>query len=129
MNPRRINKTGTKPGSGMTPLTRRRALGWIAAAPAAAALAPGALAVEEIKTGFQNIDDVGSVSSSGKGSPDIECVLKGEKELTRKERARLRKNAPGVEGALRTLREFDLPGDVEPAINFRATRSVRGGRE
>ncbi len=111
-------------------LPRRVALRWLAAAPAAAAFATAALGQAEIKTGFEDIDAEASGESRwrrGKaGSKLAECVVKSEKELSRKERAKLAENVKSLEEALKTLREHELPHDVEPAFTFRALRS--GGR-
>lgn len=111
-------------------LPRRVALRWLAAAPAAAAFVTTALGQAEIKTGFEDIDADTSGESrrgSGKaGSKFAECVVKNEKELSRKERANLAENVKGLEEALKTLRDHELPDDVEPAFTFRALRS--GGR-
>ena len=89
-----------------------------------------ALGQAEIKTGYEDIDadtaGEGWFRRKKKGSRFAECVASGEKELSRKERARLLENVEGLEEALRKIREHDLPDDVEPAFTFRALRS--GGR-
>jgi len=111
-------------------LPRRVAIRWLAAAPAAAALVSTALGQAEIKTGFEDIDAETSGESwlrrKKGGSRLAECIADGEKDLSRKERARLLENAEGLEEALRKIREHDLPDDVEPAFTFRALKS--GGR-
>jgi len=108
-------------------LTRRKALGWIAAAPAAAAVAPAVLAQYE-ETGF---DDLGGPPEQPREVPrdasdDIKCLVKNEDELSRKERRDLADNLKGLQEALDKLRDFDLADDVEPAMAFRALRAAPG---
>jgi len=106
-------------------LSRRSALTWIAAAPAVAAAGGAVLGSEEAKTGAAKPE---TPPAPTKPSPYARFVAKDEKALTGKERDQLLKQAPGLEGALKKLREFDLGDAVEPAINFLALRSPKGGR-
>jgi len=107
--------------------TRRKALGWIAAAPAAAAIAPGLLAQEE--TGFDTPAGPTKRPAVPKGAPDeIKCLVKAEDDLSRKERSKLAGNLEGLKDALEKLREFDLADDVEPALTFRALGSHSGDK-
>lgn len=110
-------------------MTRRKALGWIAAAPAAAAVAPGVLAQLE-DTGFSDIgkpperrDDLPRDASA-----EIKCLVKGEGGLSRKERSKLAENLEGLQEALDALRDFEVADDVEPAMAFRAMRAAKGAR-
>lgn len=109
-------------------LPRRTALRWIAAAAPAAAITPAVLAQAQLDTGFDEEEDEASKRKSrdkGKGSGAAECLIDNEKDLSRKERAELRKNLPGLEEALQTLRDYELPDDVEPAFTFSAMKSGR----
>jgi hypothetical protein len=109
-------------------LPRRTALRWIAAAAPAAAVAPSVLAQAQLDTGFKEDDDRSRAKRSRgreKASADTECLLDNEKDLSRKELAKLREDLPGLEEALQTLRDYELPDDVEPAFTFRAMKSGR----
>lgn len=107
---------------GKKTLSRRSALGWIAvAAPAIATLGGGTPFAAE-KTPGEAAPDPPKLSEQGK------FIAKNEAGLSGAERKRLRKQLPGFEGALRKLRDFELPDDVEPAVRFQALRSERSGR-
>jgi hypothetical protein len=112
------------------PLPRRAVLRWLAAAPAAAAVGTAALArPQDERTGFEDADAYGEASESQEvedASSFARCVADNEGSLSRKERRALLEKMPGLEGALKELREFKVPDHVEPAINFRALGS--GGR-
>lgn len=107
-------------------MTRRVALRWLAVAPAAAAIGTAALAQVNEGTGFDDLDADNPPSlPSSDASDAAKCLVKNEEDLTRKERAKMLKDLPGLEGALNQLREFDLPHDVEPAFIFKAMRSKK----
>ena len=107
-------------------MTRRSALRWIAVAPAAAAIGPAALAQVKERTGFTDLDNDDPPSLPDTGASDLaRCLVKGEKDLTRKERTKMLNDLPSLEGALQQLRDFDLPFDVEPAFLFKAMKSKK----
>jgi len=110
-------------------MSRRKALGWIAAAPAAAAVSPAVLAQLE-DTGFTEPAKPHERKEElpKDASDDIKCLVKGEDELSGKERKKLAENLEGLQNALDTLRGYDLADDVEPAFEFRAMRAAKGDR-
>jgi len=108
-----------KPGS----LTRRTALRLLAAAPAAAAIGASAASAAQGEAGAAAEEPARPSSPS----PYAKFIAKHEEGLTRKERSQLRKQAPGLEGALVRLRDFPLADDVEPALYFRALPPRRRG--
>jgi len=100
-------------------LSRRTALRMLAAAPAA--LAGGAaLAAQK---GAES-----EAKPEPKPSPYARFIAKDEKDLGGKERSRLLEQMPGLEGALKKIRDFEVPPETEPALNFKAIRSTKGGR-
>ena len=111
-------------------LTRRKALTWLAATPAVAALGGSALAqMEEIEE-FANLDkladskDDKELKKAAKAATaDARCIADNE-DLSRREKKALLKKMQGLEGALKTLREFESAGEVEPAFSFRAMRAA-----
>jgi hypothetical protein len=103
-------------------VTRREALRWIAAAPAAAAAAGVAAA-----SGAEPAAPA-APPPPAELSDYARFVAKDEEGLSRSERARLRKQLPGLEGALKKLRDHPLADGVEPAFVFRARRPPRGAR-
>jgi len=102
-------------------VTRRSALGWIAAA------APAVLAVSGAPRAAQDAPDA-PPPEAPELSDEARALAKREPGLSRDERKRLRKQLPGFEATLRKLRDFPLPDDVEPAFRFRAMRSGRRPR-
>jgi hypothetical protein len=109
-------------------MTRRIALRLLAAAPAAAAMGTAALAQVEENTGFADLNREGPPPLPDTGASDLaKCLVKNEEDLTRKEKAKMMKDLPGLEGALQQLRDYDLPDDVEPAFIFKAMRSNTSG--
>jgi hypothetical protein len=103
---------------------RRAAMRWIAAAAPAAMLA-GAIPAASEETDASKAE---AKPPTPKLSDDAKCVVRNTDGLTGPERKRLEKQLPGFEGALKKLRDFDLPDDVEPATTFRALRSTGGRR-
>lgn len=112
---------------------RRKVLHWLAAAPAAAAVGGSTLA-QEIEEFGQLEEFAGSKdreeAKAGKGvSADARCIADAQEDLSRKERRALLEKMKGLEGALKTLREFEVADRVEPAMLFRPLRPAgRGGR-
>lgn len=102
-------------------MSRRSALRWMAvAAPAVALTGRAVQAAEQAVEGAKTEEK----PPKPKLSEDARFVVKSEPGLTGPERKRLQKQLPAFEGALRKLRDFNLPDDVEPAFNFRALRSA-----
>jgi len=101
-------------------LSRRTALRWMAVAgPAVAALGGAALRAEEAK---------GDAKSEAKPeepklSEEARFTIRNEPGLSDAERAKLEKQLPAFEGALRKVRDFTLADDVEPALHFSALRA------
>ncbi len=118
-----------------TKVTRRSALRLLAAAHAAAALGGAALAgPSQQEKGAAPVSPEAATTPAAKepeaASPPskpsryAKFVAKNEEGLTSAERKRLEKQLPGIEGALRKIRDFNLPDDVEPALTFRALRAA-----
>lgn len=113
-------------------LSRRKALRWIAATPAAAALGGAALGQVQEPSDFGQLDKLADSQddkeleeSRKEASAGARCIADNE-DLSRAEKKALLDKMKGLEGALQTLRDFEIAGDVEPAINFRAV--MAGGR-
>jgi hypothetical protein len=101
-------------------LSRRTALRWMAvAAPAVAALGGAALGADQAK-GEAKAE---TKPEEPKLSEEARFTIRNEPGLSDAERARLEKQLPAFEGALKKLRDFDLADDVEPAVRFRALRA------
>jgi hypothetical protein len=108
------------------PLTRRAALRLIAAAPIAAAAARSAIGAEQ---GAPKPEAKKPPEAPPKPSAYAKFISKDEPDLSGDERSRLRKQMPGLEGALKKLRDFDLSDDAEPAFTFSALPpGLRGKR-
>ncbi|MBI3447435.1 MAG: hypothetical protein HY049_00740 [Acidobacteria bacterium] len=101
-------------------VTRRSALGWIAAAAPAIVAVSGAPRAAE--------DAPAAAPPPPELSDEARALAKREPGLSRDERKRLMKQLPAFEAALVKLRDFELPDDVEPAFRFRAIRSDRRSR-
>jgi hypothetical protein len=105
-------------------LSRRSALRWIAAAPAAAAAAGAAFAAQakpKDEAGSKE-KDAGASKEPARPSSYARFISKDEPTLTGEQRKQLLKQAPGLEKALAKLRDYPIPDDVEPAFTFQALR-------
>jgi len=101
-------------------LSRRAALRWMAvAAPAVAVVGGAALGAQQAKTEPK----AGESTEKPKLSEEARFTIRNEPGLSDAERQRLEKQLPAFEGALRKLRDFSLPDDVEPATRFSALRA------
>jgi len=110
-------------------MSRRKALGYLAAAPAAAAMAPAVFAQLE-DTGFTDLDRVPPKRDDvpRDASNDIKCLVKGERELSRSERKDLVDDLTGLQEALDKIRTFELADDVAPALEFRPLGAANRSR-
>jgi hypothetical protein len=95
--------------AGMPPISRRTAGKLLLAAPALPAAAIAAAQSEP----------------PPKPSPFASCIAASEHTFSAEERARLEKAIGGLEQSLKTIREFKLPPDTDPAMHFRPLQSPR----
>ena len=117
---------------GRPKLPRRAILRWMAAAPAAVVVHRATLAQTQGDSVFNELDklsepdDAEAAKKAAEGLSDAaRCIAENEEGLSRKERRALMEKMPGLEGALKKLREFEIADDVEPAFRFQAMRSGR----
>lgn len=116
-----------KSGRGTTrQVSRRSALGWIAAAAPAAAILQAHAA--ETASGTKDAKNEPPPEAPPKPTDLGRFIAKSETGLSSAERKQLLKQLPGLEGALKKLREFQVADGVEPAFTFRALRARKGGR-
>jgi len=100
-------------------LSRRSAMRLIAAAVPAAMVAGRAAGA----AGREGAQESPAAPAEPKLSKAGEFVVDAEPGLSDAERLRLGKQLPGFEEALRKLRDFEIPDNVEPAVRFSALRS------
>ena len=91
------------------------------------AVAPAALAGGAAIAAQQNPSE-SEAKPEPKPSHYARFIARDEKDLSGKERSRLLEQMPGLEGALKKIREFEVPPEIEPALSFKAIRSTKGGR-